>query len=503
MTLAVSRAEIARAVPSGSRRARSQSEWLRAVHEAIALERPRPDFADRVLEAARVLARYASWTDRTTRPGRELVCKLTGLPVWAWKRVRRRLEAWGLLRTVREGTTPEFASFLHRDDPNQAPVWVLLVPRRKQMTTQVRDPDQTSAPPPQPARAVGKVPARGAESQTRGGPPCGRPQSGSAAAASAAASADAMARVLRRAGGKTITDGWCGWLARPFAAAGYSAADLAWAIDHDPAGVQHRWTGKPRHPVGWMRSRLAIWLDAGGKPRPSRSQQLQASRDRIKRERLPHTQFRQRAAGILAAAADSRRARDRLAGQYLPADKARLRTYGGDLAQRGAQFARDLMAEKRPSPTERSRRMEFYDSVRPASIADGAHACLYHDGLYAVPDLAVADRFAAVRWITVIGDYDNCGIADYEQGNPVFSVNDALRTWVQGRRDHDHRARVYCDRANLDEVRDQLEGLDWELWVATLDGDVLSADWAPNLWAVQFAGGVGAPRDASILYGKW
>lgn len=251
-SLAVSRAEIARAVPSGSRRARSQGEWLRAVHEAIALERPRPDFADRVLEAARVLARYASWTDRTTRPGRELICKLTGLPVCAWKRVRRRLEAWGLLRTVREGTTPEFASHLHHDDPNQAPVWVLLVPRRKQMTAQLRDPDRRSAPPPQSARTVGKVPARGAERQTRSRPPSGRAQPGSAAAPGGATApcgagvADAMARVLRRAGGKTITDGWCAWLARPFAAAGYSAADLAWAIDHDPAGVQHRWTGKPR-----------------------------------------------------------------------------------------------------------------------------------------------------------------------------------------------------------------------------------------------------------------
>jgi hypothetical protein len=148
--------------------------------------------------------------------------------------------------------------------------------------------------------------------------------------------------------------------------------------------------------------------------------------------------------------------------------------------------------------------MEFYDSVTPANIEEGENACLYRDGLYAVADIPAAeDRFTAVRWITVIGDYDNCGIADYEKGNPVFSVNDALRTWVEGRNRNHHRARVYCDRDNLPEVRDQLEGLDWLLWVATLDGDVLSADWAPNLWAVQFAGGPGAPRDASILYGEW
>lgn len=148
--------------------------------------------------------------------------------------------------------------------------------------------------------------------------------------------------------------------------------------------------------------------------------------------------------------------------------------------------------------------MDFYDSVIPANIPAGSHACLYHDGDFAAhPEDAAVERLAAVRWITVIGDYDNCGIADYEKGNPVFSVNDALRAWVEGRHRNGHRARVYCDRANLPEVDELLEGLKWELWAATLDGDVLFADWAPNLWAVQYGGGVTAAYDTSILYGEW
>jgi hypothetical protein len=497
VTTAVSRAEIARAVPAGSRRARSQRDFLRAALAAVELEQLRPDAAERMLEVARILARFASWSDRTTRPGRALICKLAGISVTTYKRCRRRWAAWGYLGTVREGTTAEFASFLHRDDPNQAPVYVLAIPRRKPMTAQVRDPGRTSGPPPQSARTVEKVPARGAERQTRGRPPSGRTQPGSAAAPSGAAPADAMARVLRRAGGKTITEGWCAWLARPFAAT-WSPADLAWAIDHDPAGAQHRWTGKPRHPVGWMRSRLAIWLDAGGKPLPSRSQQLAASRDRIARDR----RRTRRAIEFLQTSRARDRSRARLARASLEEDRARLRQLPGDLGQRGAQLARQLIDERQAQIRERSRCMDFYDSTEPAKIPAGSHACLYYDGEYAASEFLEVG-FAAVRWITVTGDWEHCGIADFEKGNPVFSVDDALRTWVQGRLANGHRARVYCDRDNLPEVQEQLEGLKWELWVATLDGDVLSADWAPNLWAVQYGGGEHAPYDKSILYGQW
>jgi hypothetical protein len=146
--------------------------------------------------------------------------------------------------------------------------------------------------------------------------------------------------------------------------------------------------------------------------------------------------------------------------------------------------------------------MEFFDSTRPALIPEGAHACLYHDGDYAASP-AEAHRFAAVRWITVIGDYLNCGIADYEAGNKVYSQRGALRAFVQGRLDHHWRARVYCDRSNLQKVRFELAGLDYLVWLATLDGDKLSADYTTGLWGVQFTGGLSADYDTSVLYGTW
>jgi hypothetical protein len=146
--------------------------------------------------------------------------------------------------------------------------------------------------------------------------------------------------------------------------------------------------------------------------------------------------------------------------------------------------------------------MIVYDAVIPGNIPAGASACLYYDGDWPATQ-AEAARFAAVRWITVTGDYAHCGIADYEKGNAVFSQDGALRAWVTGRRSMGKRARVYCDRSNYPEVQELLVGTVWELWVATLDGQVLTAAWAPNLWAVQYAGGQGAPFDVSVLYGTW
>lgn len=146
--------------------------------------------------------------------------------------------------------------------------------------------------------------------------------------------------------------------------------------------------------------------------------------------------------------------------------------------------------------------MDFYDSTQPALIPQGSHACLYYDGDYAAT-AAQAKRFAATRWITVLGDYAHCGIADFEAGNAVFSQPGALRAFVAGRRKMNVRARVYCDRANLPTVRSELEGLEYLVWISTLDGDKLSANYTPGLWGVQFAGGMTAEYDTSVLYGVW
>lgn len=146
--------------------------------------------------------------------------------------------------------------------------------------------------------------------------------------------------------------------------------------------------------------------------------------------------------------------------------------------------------------------MDFYDSTQPALIPEGSYACLYYDGDYAA-NTEQAKRFTAVRWITVLGDYRNCGIADFEAGNAVFSQPGALRAYVEGRRSMGTRARIYSDLTNLPTVRSELDGLEYLVWLGTLDGNKLSAGYTPGLWGVQFAGGPTAAYDTSVLYGTW
>jgi len=146
---------------------------------------------------------------------------------------------------------------------------------------------------------------------------------------------------------------------------------------------------------------------------------------------------------------------------------------------------------------------EFYDSADWRKIPRGhTAAALYYDGDFRAP-AAAQDEFATTRWITVLGDWRNCGIADFEQGNEVYSRPGALRAYVVGRKSLGLRARVYCDRANLPKVRQLLVDETYLVWVATLDGSKLEPGFTPGLWAVQYAGGQDAAYDTSVLYGIW
>jgi hypothetical protein len=149
--------------------------------------------------------------------------------------------------------------------------------------------------------------------------------------------------------------------------------------------------------------------------------------------------------------------------------------------------------------------MDFYDSTNPDAIPEGSSACLYWDGDFAAQP-AAARRFKATRWITVLGGTEAAafaGIADFEAGNEVYSKPELLHAWVAARQAAGHRARVYCDRADLAKVRATLGSLPYLVWLATLDGDKLNRAWTSGLWAVQYAGGPRAPYDTSVLYGEW
>ena len=280
------RAEIIRAVPSGSRRIRSRNIeriYLEQLGQLPELAELRPIARIHTLAVAKQLARHASWQDATSRPTRERLTSLTGCSLSTWQRARRRLEEWGFLGCVVEGTTPEFSPMAlfrrNRDRPNTAAVYVLCLPNKitAAPSPQVRP---HSDPPTKSGRTslVSPAPAREAR---QGETPDGR-------RSAAAQPLRQVVTLMRKAAGQTISDKWCAWIWRPFASAGWTPRDLTWAIDHTPDGAQHRYTHPVRYGVGWLRKRLDLWSGDDGSLLPSITAQRRASGERSRAKAAQH-----------------------------------------------------------------------------------------------------------------------------------------------------------------------------------------------------------------------
>jgi hypothetical protein len=275
MTAGLSRAEIARAVPAGSRRITAQREALRAGLACPDLAGVRADFREHLRDWWMIHVNHASWGGPgrpprgTTEPTRARVCQLAGRPgpdgrrrpmsVSTYKACRRWWEARGYIAIVRPGWTPDLAPGALRtgDDHNIRQAYVLCTPRSHRPAPS-RPPARTvTRPLSQSRRDLDKFPARE------------QPDQGPSRARKAGALRPAA---LRRGPLDRLTDGWWAHLTAPFAS--WTAADLVWAIDHLPGGRQHRTrTASIRHPAGWLRWRLSHWLQADGTSLPSPSQQ--------------------------------------------------------------------------------------------------------------------------------------------------------------------------------------------------------------------------------------
>jgi hypothetical protein len=262
--------EIVRAVdvlPVPARRARGQREWMHALARDAELAELRADRQRNIRKVAQVLARHASWADRTTRPTRALICALAGISLSTWKACRRWLERHGWLGTVRQGrtqlavriTTAILNAVLGEDDkPNEAAIYVLCVPapagqdpRRPSAATH-----QHETRPLTPARSAGvKAPAR---QQTAPGENPGTDQGQSPLS---------VIRYLReqlaelgRGPGRRLSDRRLYALARPMLAAGWSPADLAFALNHHPAEGRYGYVQDIREPAHWIAARLSAWM---------------------------------------------------------------------------------------------------------------------------------------------------------------------------------------------------------------------------------------------------
>ena len=74
----LSRLAIVQAIPAGSKRARSQRKYLRAVVADPVIASLRADRRRAVLELARILARHADWRTMTSWRPRERACAEIG-----------------------------------------------------------------------------------------------------------------------------------------------------------------------------------------------------------------------------------------------------------------------------------------------------------------------------------------------------------------------------------------------------------------------------------------
>lgn len=279
----ISRAEIARAIPPGSRRARDQREALRAALGCTELATVRPIFRRNLEAWIRIHANHASWGGAgrdpcaTSRPGRKLVCEKIGgrgrdgrkkpLSETAYKKYRQWWQDRGYIAVVRPGWTPNLrhVGLVDPEDRNEAQVYVLCVPRRHR--TRDVPAGQSEAMPLTCSRSEHVFPSRARAGQPASGPVPQhreRPRSWPL---------------------RGITDGWWAHLTRPFIAAGWTHGDLMWAIDHLPDGRQHRHRlDNVRHPVKWLDWRLSHWLDPDRRPGPGRTAQLAAAAAELRAE---------------------------------------------------------------------------------------------------------------------------------------------------------------------------------------------------------------------------
>jgi hypothetical protein len=269
----LSRTEVARAVPCGSRRTWSQPEALRRGLSCPDLAGVRADFRGHLEDWWRIHVCHASWAghDRPPRgisePTRARVCELAGMSASTYKACRRWWEERGYVAIVRRGSTPGLrpAALASPADGNVRQAYVLCVPREKRPAPRRAALRPLTRPLSKSRRDSDRFPAR----EAAAGEKEGRPEPGMAP----------RPPMLYRGPLRGLTDGWWAHVTAPFAA--WSASDIVWAVDHLPGGRQHRTrTANVRHPAGWLRWRLSHWLSPDGTAMPSPSQQRVAAAER-------------------------------------------------------------------------------------------------------------------------------------------------------------------------------------------------------------------------------
>ena len=197
----------------------------------------------------------------------------------------RLLRDAGLLGLAETGSTPQFRSFLHREEGNRAAVYVLCVlcpvSPVEETRTPSGSPKESLSPPPHAREETGEHLAPTRKIQRR-------------------------VPILSE-----ISDRHLRSVLRLCWEAGWSVSDVVHCLDRTPDGSLWPHTDRVRHVPGWVRYRLAAWAGLA-----SPSQQRAAQHQELLAEQA---QRRAESASLRAAAAspDARRAHAARARQML------------------------------------------------------------------------------------------------------------------------------------------------------------------------------------------
>jgi hypothetical protein len=309
------RLAIVRAIPPGSRRARSQRAYLAALAADPQLAELRSDARRTVMECARIWARRADWQTMTTWRPRARMCAEVGssrnpdrpLSVTAYKAARRWLEEHGWLGLVSQGWTSSLRALALDDGTSVSAVFVLATPRRKPKLPSPGVTGPVNRPLTRSGGPLVLAPARARlerENQPHRGPRSARtayvpPPAGTRSMTRTQIRSEGLAVagvVIHRASVlRSLSREHVGSIIRPFVAAGWLPGDVLHAVNHEPGGRPHGYGREVRYPAGWLRHRLSLWL-TGATPAVAPSQRRAADRAALLAEQQARRDERQRGA---------------------------------------------------------------------------------------------------------------------------------------------------------------------------------------------------------------
>ena len=149
----------------------------------------------------------------------------------------------------------------------------------------------------------------------------------------------------------------------------------------------------------------------------------------------------------------------------------------------------------------------MYDGVNSFLLPVGTKYAAYVNGRYAnYPTVVKRFPNSRVFGIDVLGTaWEQASILDWENGdvqNPAV-----LRTWAENRENfRPGTSVIYCDRDSMETVEDILAGMNYRLWISTLDGTDLTGTITANgkiIVATQTHGGMDSPYDTSSTLDEW